>query len=65
MAKGDQMTLDEFVQQAPLLAQAMREATLREHEKDPKNWPLERDPEDWCKELGAYLLYVDVEEATR
>lgn len=56
------LTLDEFVERLPISGAAFREATLKRLEKDP-NFPVLQDEISWYRELLAYQIVTEIEEA--
>ena len=58
------MTLDEFIKYTPILMSAFADATRYHNKLNPK-FGLERDEVDWCREVAAYVMYVNAEEETQ
>lgn len=54
------ITLDEFIKNAPATLEAFRLAHIIENGKDPKEFPMEFDEEVWWRQVGAYVLYIDM-----
>ena len=55
------MTLDEFVVRSSTAILAFKAATEAQAKVDPTFY-LERDENDWWREVAAYHEYVDYEE---
>lgn len=58
------ITLDVFLAGLPATVAAFSAAYRREAETDA-TFPLERDEQDWHRELSAYSEYVEAEEESR
>lgn len=54
------ITLDKFMEDAPAVLEAFRLAHSAENAKNPKDFPMEFDEEMWWRQVGAYVLYIDV-----
>jgi hypothetical protein len=55
------MTLDEFIAQLPQLGEAFKAATLH-HAKTDETFVMERDEDDWFREMAAWSLMMVLEE---
>lgn len=58
------ITLDEFLHLAPATLGAFAAATRDAVKTDP-TFVLERDEQDWFRELSAYSEYVELDERSR
>lgn len=58
------ITLDAFLQLVPATLEAFAVATRDQAETDA-TFVLERDEQDWFRELSAYAEYVELEERSR
>lgn len=61
---GPKISLEQFLAGMPVTLGAFERAYRREAETDA-TFPLERDEQDWHRELSAYSEYVEVEEESR
>lgn len=58
------ITLDEFLAGLPATVAAFESAYRLEAQTDA-TFPLQRDEQDWHRELSAYSEYVEAEEESR
>lgn len=56
------ISLEDFLKLSPLTLEAFAHAQRLRHGENPSEFPLQRDEQDWWREVAAYVQYAELEE---